>query len=68
MDPTHQHYHRCLNPECQESWLCQRVNCGLDEHCDACERQLFEDYMDRRGFTVSQPTIPELEETADESK
>ena len=61
MCENRQHYHRCLNPECQESWLCQRPSCGTDDLCEVCERQRFEDYHDRRGFTVSQPEIPELE-------
>lgn len=57
-----QHYHRCKNQDCTECWLCSRVNCGTDEMCDACERRQFDEYHEQRGFTVAQPTIPEIAE------
>jgi hypothetical protein len=58
-----EHYHRCGNPVCSVSWICYASNCDSKELCDACERRRFETWMEQRGLTVSQPVLPELEES-----
>lgn len=57
MSDHSQHYHRCRNQECDVTWICQHVNCGTEEFCDACERRHFEAYHEARGFTTSQPEL-----------
>ena len=59
MDERTPHHHKCTNPECEESWICARTDC-TEELCEVCEQRRFEDYMDRRGLTVSQPDLEEM--------
>ncbi len=67
MTENTQHWHRCPAEGCTESWICKRVNCGVDL-CDACEqreereRQQFEDYHAARGFQPTPATFPEVAE------
>lgn len=60
---SQQHHHRCPYAGCEESWLCQSASCSNHDLCDACERRQFEDYAEQRGWTISQPELPELEVT-----
>lgn len=62
MPENHQHWHRCTTPDCPVSWICARVNCGVDEACDACEQRRFVEFHEAHGFTVSQPELIESEE------
>lgn len=61
MNERIQHYHRCPTPECEASWTCYRPDCDPHDACEDCEKRRFEDYHDRRGFTVSQPELEPID-------
>lgn len=57
MDEHSLHVHRC---PCGTAWHCEKADCTLDDTCTACDRADFERYAEHAGWTVSQPTLPEL--------
>ncbi len=59
MEARTQHYHRCQG--CEYSWTCYSATCDAYALCEDCEKARFEQVMEQRGFTVSQPDLPELD-------
>lgn len=51
------HTHRCA---CGTAWICGRKDCSYQDACAKCEADHYEAYAERRGWTISQPEIPEL--------